>query len=93
MSTKISLSYGKNYHLYQEIFDSSHVYLQIDNVEFEVSNTSAMVQIPVKIWREMILDWSKRGWSDSDDGKNESVEEWTSSLEFLLKDIKNSKED
>jgi len=93
MSTKSSLSYGENYHLYQEIFDSLHVYLQIDNVEFEVSNNRAMVRVPVKIWREMILDWGKSGWPESDDGINDSPEDWITSLEVLLEDTKHSKEE
>lgn len=93
MSTKISLSYGKNHHLYQEIFDSSHVYLQLDDVEFEVSNGRAMLQIPVKIWREMLADWAKRGWPESDDGKSESGEEWNTSLITLLEELEKDKEE
>ncbi len=59
MSTKVSLSYGPNYHLYQEIFDYGSIYLTVQGHEFEVSKDKAMIQIPIDVWKKMVDDWPK----------------------------------
>ena len=33
MSTKSTIHFTENYHLYQEVFDDKHVYLDIENFE------------------------------------------------------------
>lgn len=77
MSTKVSLSYDKEYHFYQEIFDVSNVYLKMDKAEFEATNNSVMIKIPIKMWRKIIKDWAERGWSESEDNsEKEFVDEW-----------------
>ncbi len=50
MSTKYTLSHGDNFHLYKECFDDSNVHLQLDGVQFEASQNSVCVTIPVVIW-------------------------------------------
>jgi hypothetical protein len=57
MSTKSSLAHGENFHFYQECFDDQHVYLELENTEFEVFQTQrpnskefggrVMVRIPL----------------------------------------------
>jgi len=69
MSTKVTLSYDKNYHFYQEIFDVSNVYFQLYNSNFEASRDSVMVQIPIDVWRKMIEDWAVKGWPKEQDNK------------------------
>jgi len=69
MSTKFTISHDSQYHLYQEIFDVSNVHLDIYNVNFEATNKSVKIEIPIKTWRAMIEDWSKRGWPIEDDNK------------------------
>jgi hypothetical protein len=59
MSTKVSLSYGPKFHLYQEMFDCDNVYLQMDGHEFEISNNRAMIQIPLEVWNKIIEEWPK----------------------------------
>jgi len=90
MSTKVSISWDKNFHLYQEIFDVSNVYFKLEGCEFEATNDKVMVQIPIKVWRKMIAGWSLRGWPESEDNQEKKLgEEWLSSLELnLLKDDK-----
>lgn len=89
MSTKITMSHGKDYHLYQEVFDNSNLYLKVEGHEFHSSNGEVMVQIPIDAWRTMIEDWSKRGWPKSEDHTEESVSnEWINSLERLLNSTK-----
>jgi hypothetical protein len=50
MSTKSSLVYGKNYHLYEEIFDRENIWLQLAGAEFEASHQSITIGIPLNIW-------------------------------------------
>jgi len=84
VSTKVSISYSKDHHLYQEIFDVSNVYFEISGHEFEVNNKSAMIQIPIKVWRAMIKDWESRGWPESDDNSEKKIaEEWLNPSAFM----------
>lgn len=86
MSTKSSISYSNDHHLYQEIFDVSNVYLRVDHSEFEASNGSVMVQIPIKIWRQMIQDWSTGGWPESEDHTEDKIkDEWLELPLFMTK--------
>jgi hypothetical protein len=92
MSTKSTISYDSQYHLYQEIFDVSNVHLDIYNVNFEATNKSVKLEIPIKVWRAMIEDWSKRGWPVEDDNKEIEIStEWIESLQRLVT-LKQTKE-
>ena len=50
MSTKATVAYGKNFHLYKEIFDENFIYLELEGVQFEASYNRVMIPIPVHIW-------------------------------------------
>jgi len=80
MSTKVSLSYGPNYHLYQEIFDYDSIYLMVQGYEFEVKNDKAMIQIPLEVWNKIIEEWPK----SKDRFINETADEWVSSLDETI---------
>ena len=69
MSTKVTISHSSKHHLYEEIFDRSNVYLQIEGYDFEVSNNKVMIQIPIEVWRPMVEDWTQRGWPKEEDNK------------------------
>jgi len=85
MSTKATISYGQNYHLYQEIFDVSHVYLRVEGHEFEAARDGAMIQIPIGVWRTMIQDWEKNGWPKEEDNSERTIAaQWNDSLLELL---------
>jgi len=86
MSTKSTISHGNTYHLYEEMFDVSNVYLEIEKTEFKVTPNSVMVQIPINVWREMFKTWSQKGWSEEQDNKELIISsEWLESLEELVK--------
>lgn len=67
MSTKVTLSYGEGelgYHLYQECYDCSSVWLQLDDSkEFEVwrdgDRTRVRVAIPIEIFEHAVEGWLK----------------------------------
>ncbi len=50
MSTKVTVAYGENFHLYKEVFDEDFIYLEIEGVQFEASYNRVMMPIPVHIW-------------------------------------------
>lgn len=58
MSTKSTIAYGDNFHLYNECWEDDCVYLELDgNPKFEVSPGSVTVRIPAYIW-EVIRTFS-----------------------------------
>ncbi len=50
MSTKETVAHGDNFHLYREVFDDSFIYLQMRDVQFEVSYGCVTLPIPVHVW-------------------------------------------
>lgn len=69
MSTKRSISFGKDYHLYQESYEQDHVWIQLDDaIEFKVSKNELndkvflRVAIPIAAWRQMTKDWAESDW-------------------------------
>ena len=50
MSTKATIAYGPNFHLYHEVLDEDYVYLELEGVQFEASYNRVMVPIPIHIW-------------------------------------------
>lgn len=50
MSTKSTLLSFKNAHLYTEAFDDKNVHLELENVQFNLSNGRVSIEIPIEIW-------------------------------------------
>jgi hypothetical protein len=50
MSTKSTIAYGRNFHLYHEALDEDYVYLELEGRRFEASYNRVMVPIPVHVW-------------------------------------------
>lgn len=50
MSTKITVAYGDNFHLYRESFDEDYIYLEMEGVQFEASYNQVTMPIPIHIW-------------------------------------------
>lgn len=50
MSTKATVAHGPNFHLFREVLDDCHIYLELENVQFEASYNRVTVPIPVHIW-------------------------------------------
>ena len=102
MSTKVTISYDKEHHFYQEICDVSNVYIAVSGHEFEASSGRVMVQVPIKAFRSMIKAWEKSGWPESDDNSEKRIaDEWLNPAGFLtgksdetviFKKVKNEKD-
>ena len=50
MSTRATLSHGPTFHLFEEVFDEEHVYLELTDTDFEVTPGRVLVQVPLAIW-------------------------------------------
>lgn len=68
MSTKCSVAYGDNFHLYNECFDDSNIYLELDSTDYEVSYGRVIVKIPNHIWEVIRRRGEPRNdWRDKTD--------------------------
>lgn len=61
MSTRATLVSGSTFHLFEEVLDEEHVYLELEATAFEATPERVCVQIPLPVW-EVI-----RGYSPFDD--------------------------
>jgi hypothetical protein len=46
----MTVAHGPNFHLYREVFDDRHLYLELEGVQYEATYNRVMVPIPVHIW-------------------------------------------
>ena len=93
MSTKVTVAYGKNFHLYKEILDENFIYLEIEGVQFEASYNRVMMPIPVHIW-EVIRQYegTDLSWaSKTDEEIVRYVEQEVDKRIKTLKETKNEK--
>jgi len=60
MSTKATISYGPDFHLFEECFDGESVYLEVENTDFEVDPNRVAVKIPLDIWNQMLEDYNEK---------------------------------
>ena len=77
MSTKVTLSHNKDYHLYEECFDKNLVYLQLDNPislqvdMWEASEGKVTVAVSIETWRHIVEGWLKTQWAQNPDWDND----------------------
>lgn len=60
MTIKTTLAYGKSFHFYQEGLDNNYVYLELEDVPYDVGYRRLMVAIPIDIWEVIRLLASAR---------------------------------
>jgi len=77
MSTKVTLSHSKDYHLYEECFDKDLVYLQLDDPVclqvdmWEASKGKVTVAVPIDTWRHIVEGWLKTHRAQNPDEEDE----------------------
>jgi len=94
MSTKCTIGYGKKYHLFEEIFDSEKVWIQLDSNSFNAQLTSyhnepsLVVGIDIATWREIVNAWNNSPWAKdlTRDYSKSDVEEFFSIFDKIKKD-------
>lgn len=88
MSTKVTITHGDTFHLYEECYENDHVWLQIEKTTIEVwandSNNAVTIAIPVKVWRKMVQGWLNSSWADDLDRDNRPIELHLEGLEAIL---------
>ena len=50
MSTRSTLAHGPSFHLYHDLIDRDHVYLEIEGTKVEADYGRTIVPIPMHIW-------------------------------------------
>ena len=50
MSTRLTLAHGPGFHLYHDLIDRNHVYLEIEGTKVETDYGRTVVPIPVHVW-------------------------------------------
>jgi hypothetical protein len=50
MTVKATLAYGKSFHFYHDALDNNHVYLELEDVPYDVGYRRVMVAIPIDVW-------------------------------------------
>jgi hypothetical protein len=50
MTIKATLAYGRNFHFYHEALDNNHVYLELEDVNYDSGYRRVMVAVPIDVW-------------------------------------------
>ena len=50
MTVKATLAYGNSFHFYHDALDNNHVYLELEDVPYEVGYRRVLVAIPIDVW-------------------------------------------
>ena len=63
MSTKLTISYNKYYHLYQVMFDDENIHIELKNIKFDYSNkyneSSINISIDHELWKTIMSEYEK----------------------------------
>ena len=96
MSTRCTISYDDNHHLYQECFENDNVYLALDGAGWQAGVTTATVdwrdgdstrpqlclQLDVTLWRKIVEGWTASQWAQHPEDDHKKIEfNFSSSLE------------
>ena len=98
MSTRCSLAYDGDFHLYQECFENDNVYLELDKGGWAASlNTdridwrhgkesqSILLSIDVTLWRKIVEGWMQSQWGSDPTYDHKPLVFSTDILETLSK--------
>lgn len=83
MSTKCSITHVADFHLYNDLLDDEHVFLQLERVDFEVASGSVTVRIPVHIW-EYLRRFPGADLSDANVSNDQILREATEAVDSRL---------
>lgn len=69
MSTRCTIGYDKDFHIFEEICDSKKVWIQLDPGSFEAefkiykNANSLVVGIDIAAWRKIVEAWNNSSWA------------------------------
>jgi hypothetical protein len=107
MSTRCTISYDNNHHLYQECFENDNVYLTLDGDGWQAGITTAIVdwrdgdsarpsvslQIDVTLWRKIVEGWLASPWGQHPEDDHKKINFDFESTNTWLESLKKKKED
>ena len=81
MSTRCTLTYDDDFHLYQECFENNNVYLRLDSGDWSASLETATIdwrdgdstrpqlhiRMNVTMWRKIVEGWLETQWAQNPD--------------------------
>lgn len=53
MPPKVTIAYGRDFHFFRDAQEDNFVYLELEDVPFEVGYRRVMIAIPVDVWRTL----------------------------------------
>jgi len=106
MSTRCTISYDDDHHLYQECFENNNVYLTLDGSGWHAGITtssldwrdgdstspSLSLQIDVTLWRKIVEGWLTSHWGRHPEEDHKKLELDFASANPWLESLKRKKE-
>ena len=107
MSTRCTISYDNNHHLYQECFENDNVYLELDGDGWQAGITTATVdwrdgdstsprlslQLDVTLWRKIVEGWMVSQWGQHPEDDHKKMNFDFESTSTWLESLKVKKEE
>lgn len=53
MPPKVTIAYGRDFHFFRDAQESNFVYLELEDVPFEVGYRRVMIAIPIDVWQTL----------------------------------------
>lgn len=88
MSTKCTISYSDDYHLYEECLDTNNVYLRLDSGDWDAGLETATIdwhdgdftkprlsiRMNVDLWRQIVAGWVESQWGQNPDRDHKKID-------------------
>lgn len=88
MSTRCTISYSDDFHLYEECFDTKNVYLHLESGDWDAGLETATidwrggestrptlhVRMNVDLWRQIVEGWVKSHWGQDPSRDHKKIE-------------------
>lgn len=102
MSTRCTIAYSDDFHLYEECFEKDNVYLRLDSGDWAASiNTAAVdwrdgestrptlhVRMNVDLWRQIVEGWLKSHWGQQPERDHERIDYDSEAISSWLSNFK-----
>jgi hypothetical protein len=53
MTVRTTLAYGRNFHFYLQAHENNYVYLELEDIPYEVGYRRVMIALPVDVWETL----------------------------------------
>jgi hypothetical protein len=88
LSTRCTITYSDDFHLYEECFDSDNVYLALDGGDWsaaletskidwrdsERSKPALHLRVNIDLWRQIVEGWNKSNWANHPELDHRQIE-------------------